>query len=197
MKSTWFKMLLIPVVQQSDSVIHIYIYIYILSLKKDIKWQSIWKIINLFKRILNDTPFLKLFLKFSLCWVSLAVGLSSWRWAAFSLQGLSCCTLRALVLYLGLELLCALRWRSPPSRSVQETLSLSPWGPSGEVRRERDIGLQLWKCLWPVPSAQGRGEPWVPSCWMAEPPWSPRGRVPSGSWDPWPQRSLQVLRLLH
>ena len=28
------------------------------------------------KRILNDTPFLKLFLKFSLCWVPLTVGLS-------------------------------------------------------------------------------------------------------------------------
>ena len=71
-------MLLIPVVQQSDSVIHIYIHIYAytFSLKKDIKWQIILKIINLFKRILNDTPFLKLFLKFSLCRVSLAVGLS-------------------------------------------------------------------------------------------------------------------------
>ena len=50
-------MLLIPVVQQSDSVIHIHIFF-------------------LLKRILNDTPFLKLFLKFSLGWVSLTVGLS-------------------------------------------------------------------------------------------------------------------------
>ena len=50
-------MLLIPVVQQSDLVIHIHIFF-------------------LLKRILNDTPFLKLFLKFSLCWVSLTVGLS-------------------------------------------------------------------------------------------------------------------------
>ena len=29
-----------------------------------------------FNWILNDTPYLKLFLNFSLCWVSLAVGLS-------------------------------------------------------------------------------------------------------------------------
>ena len=29
-----------------------------------------------FKRILNDTPFLKLFLKFSLCWVPPTIGLS-------------------------------------------------------------------------------------------------------------------------
>ena len=48
-----------------------------------------------------------------------------------------------LVLYLGLELLCALRSRSPSSRSVQKTLSLSPEGARGEVRRERDLGLQL------------------------------------------------------
>ena len=48
-----------------------------------------------------------------------------------------------LVLYLGLELLCALRSRSSPFRSVQETLSLSPGGGPGEVRKERDLGLQL------------------------------------------------------
>ena len=137
-------MLLIPVVQQRGSVIHIYTYS--LSFKEDIKRQSILKI-NLCQRILSDTPFLKLFLKFSLCRVSLAVGLSSWRWAAFSLQGLSCCTLRALVLYLGLELLCALRSRSLPCRSVQETLSLSPGGARGEVRGEHDLGLQLRECL--------------------------------------------------
>ena len=96
---------------------------------------------------INDTPFLQLFLKFSLCQVSLAVGLSSWRWAAFSLQCLSCCTLQALVLYLGLELLCALRSRSLPCRSIQETLSLSPGGPRGDVRGEYDLGLQLRKRL--------------------------------------------------
>ena len=50
-------MLLIPVVQQSDLVIHIHIFF-------------------LLKRILNDTPFLMLFLYFSLCWVPLTVGLS-------------------------------------------------------------------------------------------------------------------------
>ena len=66
-------MLLIPVVQQRGSVIHIYTYS--LSFKEDIKRQSILKI-NLCQRILSDTPFLKLFLKLSLCWVSLAVGLS-------------------------------------------------------------------------------------------------------------------------
>ena len=130
--------------------------------------------------------------EYLLLWIFL-----SWQWAAFSLQCCSCCTLWALVLYLGLELLCALRSRSPPSRSVQETLSLSPGGPRGEVRRECDLGLQLWKHFWPVPSAQGWGEPWEPTCWRAEPPWSTPGRVPSGSWDPRPQWCLQVLRLLH
>ena len=102
-----------------------------------------------------------------------------------------------LVLYLWLELLCALRSRSPSSRSVQKTLSLSPEGARGEVRRERDLGLQLREHLWPVPSTQGGGQPWVPTRWRAGPPWSTPGRVPSGSWDPSPQRCLQVLRLLH
>ena len=133
-------MLLIPVVQQRGSVIHIYTYT--LSLKKDIKLQSILKIINLCQRILSDNAFLQLFLKFSLCRVSLLWVFLSWRWAAFSLQCLSCCTLPALVLYLGLDLLCALR-SSSPCRSVQETLSLSPGRPRGEVRGERDLGLQL------------------------------------------------------
>ena len=120
-------MLLIPFVQQSDSVIHIHIFF-------------------LLKRILSDTPFLKLFLYFSLCWVSLS--------GAFSPGGRrpSHCSASLvahfrLVLYLGLELFCALRSRSPPSRSVQETLSLSPGGPRGEVRRERDFGLQLRESL--------------------------------------------------
>ena len=198
LNSSWFKILLIPVVQQSDSVIdNTYIYIYTLSLKKDIKWQFILKITDLFKRILNDTSFLKLFLKFSLCRVSLTVGLSHLPWVAFSLQCLSCSTLQALDLYLGLELLCALRSRSPPSRSVQETLSLSPWGPRREVRRG-DLGLQLiWDRFWPVPSAQGGREPWAPTRDRAGPPRSTPGRVPSGSWDPNPQRGLQVLWLLH
>ena len=35
-----------------------------------------FKIFLFFKRILNDTPFLKLFLKFSLCWVPPTIGLS-------------------------------------------------------------------------------------------------------------------------
>ena len=41
------------------------------------------------------------------------------------------------------------------------------------------------------------GGPWAPPRWRAGPPGSPPGRVPSGSWDPSPQRGLQVPRLLH
>ena len=82
-------------------------------------------------------------MNFSLCWVFLAVGLSLLVVGRLLLQCFSCCTLRALILYLGLELLNALRSRSPPSRSVQETLSLSPGGPRDEVRRECDLALQL------------------------------------------------------
>ena len=54
-------------------------------------------------------------------------------------------------------------------------------GPSGEVRGEHDLGLQLRECLWPVPSAQGVGEPWAPARWRAGPPQSTPGRVPPGS----------------
>ena len=56
------------------------------------------------------------------------------------MQCSSCCTLRALVLYLGLELLYALRSRSHPSRSVQETLSLSP-GEGGMLRSGENVTL--------------------------------------------------------
>ena len=168
-------MLLIPVVQQRGSVIHIYTYS--LSFKEDIKRQSILKI-NLCQRILSDTPFLKLFLKFSLCRVSLAVGLSLLAVGGLLTAVPLLLPTSGLVPCLGLELLCALS-QGLLLPGLSKKSSLSPGGPRAEVRRERDLPLQLRACLSAVPSAQGGAELSARARWKAGPPWSTPGMLGS------------------
>ena len=127
---------------------------------------------------INDTPFLQLFLKFSLCRVSLAVGLSLLAVGGLLTAVLLLLPTSGLVPCLGLELLCALS-QGLLLPGLSKKSSLSPGGPRAEVRRERDLPLQLRACLSAVPSAQGGAELSAPARWKAGPPWSTPGMLGS------------------
>ena len=83
---------------------------------------------------------MKVMLECSLCWVFVAVGLSLLVVGRLLMQCFSCCTLWALILYLGLELLSSLTSRSSFKLCPRNPLS-QPRAARGEVRRERDLAL--------------------------------------------------------